>query len=436
MPRHLLPPGLLAGWLLLSGRAAAQSPPAPAIDTAQARRHFAQASALTSRDAGRLWGRSLGGPLLFVDPGTRGVLADSADFEARLLPLGGLFTATLPPSESAANTSFKWGGRTWAMVVWPPAEDSVERGVLFVHELWHRIQDSLDLPATNPANAHLATRDGRLWLRLEGRALHRALETRGAERTRALRDAVLFRRRRLSLFPGADSTERQLEMHEGLAEYTGVVLAAPDSAALHDLLAKRLAVLDTDAHFERNFAYRTGPAYGFFLDQLAPYWRATLRRSDDLPRLLNLTLHSRAPAVTEAVSRGAAYGYAAVRREEIAREARLVAHRAELRRRFVAGPVLELPLSAMKLGFDPGLVEAFDTLGTVYGKLRLSDKWGVLECDASGGLISSDWHRIVVPAPAETAGRRLTGPGWVLELAPAWRIVPGSRRGDWTVVAQ
>jgi hypothetical protein len=436
MPRPLLLAGLLAGRLLLPGPAAAQSPPAPAIDTAQARRHFAQASALTSRDAGRLWGRSLGGPLLFVDPGTRSVLADSADFEARLHPLGGFFAATLPPAENVANTAFKWGGRTWAMVVWPPAEDSVRRAVLFVHELWHRIQDSLGLPATNPANPHLATRDGRLWLRLEGRALQRALETSGAARTRALRDAVLFRRRRLSRFPGADSTERQLELHEGLAEYTGVVLAAPDSAALRTLVAERLAVLDTAAHFERDFAYRTGPAYGFFLDLLAPYWRATLRRSDDLPRLLNLALHPRAPAVTQAVSRGAGYGYAALRREEIARETRTVAHLAELRARFVAGPVLELPLSAMKLGFDPALVEAFDTLGTVYGKLRLSDEWGVLECDASGGLISSDWHRIVVPAPADTAGRRLTGPGWVLELAPAWRIVPGSRRGDWTVAAQ
>ncbi|HEV8358576.1 MAG TPA: hypothetical protein VGQ17_17620, partial [Gemmatimonadales bacterium] len=155
MPRPLLLAGLLAGRLLLPGPAAAQSPPAPAIDTAQARRHFAQASALTSRDAGRLWGRSLGGPLLFVDPGTRSVLADSADFEARLHPLGGFFAATLPPAENVANTAFKWGGRTWAMVLWPPAEDSVERGVLFVHELWHRIQDSLHLPATNPANAHL-----------------------------------------------------------------------------------------------------------------------------------------------------------------------------------------------------------------------------------------------------------------------------------------
>ena len=65
--------------------------------------------------------------------------------------------------------------------------------------------------------------------------------------------------------------------------------------------------------------------------------------------------------------------------------------------------------------------------------LRLADRWGVLQCDATGGLIAGDFRRALVPAPADTQGRRLTGPGWILELEPGWKVVPGGRRGDWVL---
>jgi hypothetical protein len=157
--------------------------------------------------------------------------------------------------------------------------------------------------------------------------------------------------------------------------------------------------------------------------------------SDDLSRLLVWAVRGGAPE-GQATARAAVYRSGVMRREETTRETRRKSRQVELRKRFVQGPVLELPLSDMKLGFDPRQVESMDSVGIVYGNLRLTDTWGVLQCDASGGLISFDWHRLIVPAPADTAGRRLTGPGWVLELAPEWRIVPGTRRGDWAVVRQ
>ena len=141
---------LVAGWLLVPAVGRAQTTAPPGMDTVAARSLFREAAALTARDGGQLWGRSLQGPLLLVDASTRAVLAESPDPEGLLHPLGGLFTGTLPPSENAANTGFTWGGRTWAMIVWPPQADSLERGVLLVHELWHRIQDSLGLPASSP----------------------------------------------------------------------------------------------------------------------------------------------------------------------------------------------------------------------------------------------------------------------------------------------
>jgi len=431
MLRRLLLFVLAFGVPPVAGRAQPSAPGGFAFDTSAARKYFGETAGLIGRDAGALWHRSLDGPLLFVDPASRSLLAAVPDSEGKLQPYGGFFRGQLPAGENAANAALRWAGRTWAMALWPPPADSLERDVLFAHELWHRIQDSLGLPARDPPNPLLNTRDGRLWLRLEGRALQRALGVEGAARLRALRDALLFRRVRRRLFPGADSTERQLELSEGLAEYSGIALATGDLEQRRALVLERLVALDSAGTHERNFAYRTGPAYGFFLDLLSPEWRSGLKPGDDLAFTLEPALGPARAGV--AATRGASYGYVAVRREETTRAARTRARLLVLRARFVRGPLLELPLAQMKLGFDPGRVETLDSAGTIYGSLRLSDHWGVLQADSTGGLISPDWLRLVVPAPADTGGRRLAGPGWVLELAAGWRLVPGRRPGDMTV---
>src|SRR6185369_9860109 len=118
--------------------------------------------------------------------------------------------------------------------------------------------------------------------------------------------------------------------------------------------------------------------------------------------LLEPALQRKSGAGAAAPVRAASYGYAVVRREESLRAARQHARLLALRSRFERGPVLELPLAEMKLGIDPGKVETLDSLGTVYGSLRLSDRWGVLQADSTGGLISPDWLRLIVPAPADT----------------------------------
>lgn len=430
---HLLSAVLAAAGVLMAvAPLAAQDPVSPGIDTALARQYFQEAGALTTREGGRLWGRSLAGPLLLVDRATRTVIADQPDNEGWLRSAGTLFFGALPAAENVANTAFHRAGVVWAMVVWPVPSDSLERGVLLAHELWHRVQDSLGFPMASPTNAHLGQRDGRLWLRLEGRALRRALTLAGARRDRALGDALAFRRTRRARFRGADSTERALELNEGLAEYSGIMVATESPAMRRDLVERRLAGLDTLTSFERSFAYRTGPAYGLFLDDLAPGWRSSVSRHTDLAGLLESSLGTGAVG-SSVTTRAAPYGYAVVLREERARATRQAVRRDAIQRRFVSGPLLELPLADMKMGFDPGRVESLDGVGSVYGSLRLTDRWGVLQCDASGGLIAADFGRVVVPAPADLTGRRLTGPGWVLELGAEWRIVPGRRSGDWTV---
>lgn len=59
----------------------------------------------------------------------------------------------------------------------------------------------------------------------EWRALSGALRAHtNKDRRRGAADAVLFRAERYRLFPSAKAEEQSYEMHERLAEYTGVVI--------------------------------------------------------------------------------------------------------------------------------------------------------------------------------------------------------------------
>ena len=129
-----------------------------------AARVFAERQAACDRDRGRLWGVSLCGPLLFVDPATRAVVANRDSASLHGTARDGVVVGTLPASIVVANTAFALDGERWSMVVWPLPDDPIARGILVMHESWHRMQDSVGLPAANPPNDHLDTADGRFWL--------------------------------------------------------------------------------------------------------------------------------------------------------------------------------------------------------------------------------------------------------------------------------
>src|SRR5437868_4473659 len=106
---------------------------------------FRELEAMCARDAGRMWGRSLCGPTMFVDPKTREVIAN----EPPPAP-------TLPNSIGIANTSVEWGGTLWTMIILPLPEGDYDRRVLLVHESFHRIQKDLGLfVGQEGGNAHL-----------------------------------------------------------------------------------------------------------------------------------------------------------------------------------------------------------------------------------------------------------------------------------------
>jgi hypothetical protein len=416
------------------GEGAATAEP-PAIPPATARAYFAEAARLCAQDAGRLWGRSLCGPLMFADPPSRQIVASQADARQALRLEDGLYVGTLPASEVIANTAFTWSGVYWTQVAWPLPEDAHQRAVLLMHEAFHRIQGEVGLPPRDADNAHLDSLDGRYLMQLEWRALARALSSKQDAAARAAaRDALTFRARRYQLFPQAATAEPALELHEGLAEYTGIRIGLSSPAARTDAALSRLSGHSSDPSFIRSFAYATGPALGLLLDRWSRHWRRQLAGDHGPAELLSASLEMD-PAMVDARAidaRAASYDGAALHAAEVERDRTRRALIARYRAALVEGPVLTLRLLHMKVQFNPRNLVPLAPEGTVYPRLRVTDDWGELEAN-EGALLESDWSAVSVAAPTEVLDASARGNGWTLTLSPGWKIVPGARTGDLVV---
>jgi hypothetical protein len=112
------------------------------------------------------------------------------------------------------NAPIEWAGATWAAFIWDFVVNETPRGrqELLLHELFHRVQPQLGLNVPAPPSEHLDAVDGRYWLRLEWRALARALRESGEQRKVAVRDALAFRPARRTLYPAAVESERAAEI--------------------------------------------------------------------------------------------------------------------------------------------------------------------------------------------------------------------------------
>jgi hypothetical protein len=401
------------------------------VDTALAEQYFREAQDLCERDRGRLWGLSLCGPMIFVDRRTRTVIANRADREGVLNGSGNVFTGKLPEKINIANTATDWAGVKWTMVMLPLPADKTARARLMAHELWHRVQDEIGFPASGAANNHLDSRDGRIWLQLEWRALAAALNGRGRKRRQAIADALLFRAFRRELFAQAAAEERAMEMHEGLAEYTGIKLSGRPDLGQY-VVDSNLKEAPNKQSFVRSFAYASGPAYGILLDETGARWRRRLKKEDDLGDLLLNRLSIKLPANIKAAAedRARLYDGDALRSAETERESARLKLLAQYRAKLVDSPLLSIPLRQMRMEFNPGNLVPLDTLGTVYPTIRVVDVWGILTV-TKGALMNSTFTTIHVPAPQDTSARPVQGDGWTLELNPGWMLVPVESKGSY-----
>jgi hypothetical protein len=401
--------------------AALAMPATAQVDQQRAHEFFKEVQTLCERDGGRLWGVPLCGPMVIGDMRTQTFATSQPAPDGPRPRLLGLVNAPL-----------EWGGRTWGAYVWDFVVNATprRRKELLLHELFHGVQPRLGLTVPALASEHLDAVDGRYWLRLEWRALARALRETGEQRHLAVRDALAFRQARRRIYPAAVDSERATEITEGLASYTATSVAADSPAEAIASAIDQLTTAESQESFVRTFAYASGPAYGLLLDASSPDWTRRVKGTDDLGTLVTAALAVQPAA--DATASAARYGGTELRASEAQREQQRQERVAELRRRFVDGPVLVIPGGGTASSNSRGAM-VIPGAGTVYfGAYRATGPWGALEAD-NGVLVASDNSSRRVPAPVRRDEVTADGDGWTFKAAPGWIVREGARRGDFEV---
>ena len=392
-----------------------------------AEEYFNEIKEICIKDNGSLWGKSLYGSILFIEKSTRTIIANQPDNEGLLKKLYNLYTGKFPLEKNIANSTVEFGGIQWTMVIWPHPEDRSERNLLIMHESFHRVQEELGLNPYGYDNSHLEKKDARIFMQLEWMALEKAIDSKDDQLKSAIHDALVFRKYRQSLFPAYKLSETKLEIHEGMAEYTGIKLTFDNNKKLVKKLHKKAAEIKKSESYYRTFAYCSGPLYGCLLDRSGMNWRQDLTKESDLGELVkkaytidtieNLDRNT-------VVNLGKMYSYEKIEKKEKKRELTVEKILAEYKNKFTCEPVMKIYLRRMNIGFDPNNLLSLDTLGTVYRSLRLTDDWGILIVHEGGALLSKDWDYILIPGQnMKQSGEKITGAGWELFLKENWQLI-------------
>ena len=141
------------------------------------------------------------------------------------------------------------------------------------------------------------------------------------------------------------------------------------------------------------------------------------------------------PATTDVAVAAARYDAATLRTAEEARDRAQQVRVAELRRRFVDGPVLTMPGTGSGTSNTTGSV-GIEGVGTVlFGNFTLTAQWGRLTADG-GVLRAVGGATLSVPVTGPLEGTTLQGDGWSATLNSGWVVRPAARPGSFTIVRE
>lgn len=257
---------------LLSGTMSCQSYSQSDKQFMNAERHFKELESILKHDSAMLWGIKMYGPTMFVDPESRMIVANRQDKNGLLKKNGNVYLGFLPDEYNIANTALTFSDELWTCVSRMDFDNDIERNLLLVHESWHRVQNEIGVLSVMSNNTHLENVEAAILLKMEMIALNHALMNDGDNND--LVNALTIRMIRQEKYP--NNNEDEYECHEGLAEYTALKVLANDDknyilmkAILLNKIENALGY-DTYTH---SFAYVTGPAYGFILDEISSNWK-------------------------------------------------------------------------------------------------------------------------------------------------------------------
>jgi hypothetical protein len=379
-----------------------------------------------NRDNGKLWGKNLYGPLMFVDRATRKITANFPDNEGLLKGKDGIYTGSYPKEKVINNSAVKFGGVLFALAPLPAENDEYRVITRAIHSLFHRFQESIGFTSSGYNTWNMDEKNGRLLIKLEWNALRKAIVSSGEEQQLAIRDALIFRGANHELYQKYVTDEIRFETYEGLATFTQIKLASNSPEEYQKRLLEFLDRIYSMQSYARSYGSIHGALYATLLDQKGFNFSTITSEDTDLGEKVREIYNIQLPDVCRDVAGSLAINYdiETIHSEESKREEDIKARISRQIDIFVEKPVVFLELESPYFDFEPEDIHSMDTLGTIYTRMRVSDNWGKLTVEKGGCLVSNNLKYLRITAKGFKADKsRYEGEGWILNLNRDWELV-------------
>lgn len=388
--------------------------------------YFREIKETCDQDNGALWGKNLYGPLMFVDRSTRRIVANMPDKEGLLKMKEGVFTGIFPKELLISNTPIIYGGTLFAMTPLPAEEDNYRIKTTSVHSLFHRFQKMAGTSSFGYNTSNMDEKEARLWIKLEWKALRKALTTEGEEQKLAIRDALIFRGANRELYHKYATDENLFENYEGLATFTYTYLCTKTPDEYKARLFEALDRIYSMQSYSRSYGFIHGALYAALLKNKEFDFSKIKTNEIDLGNEVMRIYDIELPSVCRDVAGSIALNYnvADINQEEDKRLADLKENIHKQVSIFTERPVVFIELESPYFDFEPEDIHYLDTLGTLYNSIRVSDNWGKLMVNKGGCLVSNNFKFLRVTAKEFRADQKhISGEDWMLILNNDYELV-------------
>ena len=388
--------------------------------------YFKEIEEICNRDSGKLWGQNLYGPIMFVERVNRRIVANQHDNEGLLKSKEGVYAGIYPKELILSNAPVKFGGLQFAMVPLPEEEVDYRLKTRAIHSLFHRFQENKGIIPSPYNTINMDEKEARLWIKLEWKALRKAINSQGEDRQLALRDALIFRGSNRELYHKYATDENRFETFEGLATFTYTLLCTNSPEEFKSRLFENLDRIYAMQSYARSYGIIHGALYASLLYDKGYDLKKINTDNFDLGNAVKELYHIDLPSICRDVAGSLAVNYEieAINKEEEKRDAYIKESIHRQISTFTEKPVVFLELESPYFDFEPEDIHPLDTLGTLYNSIRVSDNWGKLTVDKGGCLVSNNLKFIRITAKAFKADKNhISGEGWHLILNNDWELV-------------
>lgn len=396
------------------------------LTSEKALQYFKNVEDICNLDNGKLWGKNLFGPIMFIDRTSRRIITNQPDNDGLLKEKDGIYTGLYPKELIINNSAVNFGGTIFAMVPLPVEEDKYRIETRAIRGLFHCFQEKAGIMPGFFNSSNMDEKEARLWIKLEWKALRKAINSEGKERQLAIRDALIFRGSNRELYQKYATDENRFETYEGLSTFTYTLLCTRSCDEFKNRLFENLDRVYEMQSFARSYGFIHGALYATLLNDKGFDFQIIKTDNFDLGNAVKEIYNIELPVICRDVAGSLALNYQIdeINKEE---EKRLSDIKESLHKQvsiFTEKPVVFLELESPYFDFEPEDIHSLDTLGTLYSSMRVSDNWGKLTVDNGGCLVSNNFKYLRITAKGlKTNNTHITGDGWILILNTNWELV-------------